>query len=88
MGKPCLANSGVGDVDAILTTGHTGVLVNQFDIERLRPAVDNLIELSQQPDTAKRCRAQAEDYFSLEKGAQRYAAIYTSLANDTGATPV
>lgn len=84
-GKPCLANSGVGDVEEIFEQSGTGIVLPVDDQGRLvtdgyREALERLINLASGDDTARRCRETAERYFSLEAGVESYDKIYRSLA--------
>jgi glycosyltransferase involved in cell wall biosynthesis len=78
-GKPVLANRGVGDVEETLTETGTGIAINRFDPETLGGALEQLITLSAEPDIVSRCRAAAEERFSLESGVAEYDRIYRSL---------
>lgn len=80
-GVPCLGNSGVGDMASILQREQVGVAVSRFDDSALRQAIGELLELTETPGIKQRCRAAAEQYFSLEQGVQSYDRIYRSLAN-------
>jgi glycosyltransferase involved in cell wall biosynthesis len=73
---PVIVNSGVGDVDAILRETGAGIVVNRFADEAYREALDQLAHF--QPDM-NRWRAASRNRFDLEKGIDRYDAIYNSL---------
>jgi hypothetical protein len=83
-GKPCLANSGVGDVEGDFTETGTGVAIADMASETLRFGLQELLDLVTEDGIAARCRAAAEARFSLEGGVARYAAIYASLADSPG----
>jgi glycosyltransferase involved in cell wall biosynthesis len=78
-GVPCLGNSNIGDVEAILEGNRVGVVLRGFSEPELRPAVRNLIDLSREPDIKERCRSAAARIFSLEDGARAYGDIYRRL---------
>ena len=78
-GIPCLSNAGVGDMAGILEGEHVGVALTGFDESSLRQGLEQLIDLTQQPDIQARCVAAAQRHFSLDEGVQRYAAIYAQL---------
>lgn len=78
-GIPVLGNAGVGDVGPLLEGRRIGVAVDGFDEAHLRPAVARLAELILDKETAGRCRAAAEELFSLEGGVAEYRRIYGSL---------
>ena len=81
-GVPCLTSRGVGDMDSQLTGGNAGVLVD-FDqlgeMDVLRRAVDQLLELARDPRTPQRCRETASLHFSLHEGSKRYHRLYNDL---------
>lgn len=79
-GVPCLGNTGVGDMDAILNGQKTGVVLNGFSEAELSVAVKALIKLADNPSTAKQCRDVALELFSLETGVIEYRDIYRRLA--------
>lgn len=78
-GIPVLGNAGVGDVGPLLEGRRIGVSVDGFDEAHLRPAVARLAELILDKETAGRCRAAAEELFSLEGGVAEYRRIYGGL---------
>lgn len=85
-GKPCLANNGVGDVQEDFSDTNTGITlptnqVGHVDMRGLDSAIEKLLLLSREPDISQRCRAVAEDRFSLERGVAEYSRIYRTLAH-------
>jgi glycosyltransferase involved in cell wall biosynthesis len=78
-GKPCLANSNVGDVEAVLTETKTGVCLHQFSDAAYREALQDLMGLVNDLETESRCTNAARQYFSLEKGVLIYDRIYRDL---------
>tara|TARA_R110002072_G_scaffold228854_1_gene386069 strand:+ start:2741 stop:3958 length:1218 start_codon:yes stop_codon:yes gene_type:complete len=87
MGKPCLANGGVGDVEKVLGETRTGIVINDMQPETLNHALDQLIAICGEPGVSGRCRAAAADQFSLRRGIERYTAIYASLASEAQQKP-
>lgn len=79
LGIPCFTNSGIGDVQRLLEQNQTGVVLEEFDDQHKRTAVTQLIELIQEDDVGDRCRALAEEYYSLENGVEAYDSIYRRL---------
>lgn len=77
MGLPVIANAGVGDVDSIMNSTGTGLLVNDFTEEEYRNAVSQLDDLLNIPK--ERLRAAACEHYSLETGVERYHRIYTQV---------
>lgn len=85
-GLPCLANAGVGDVAEDLNTTGTGIVMpvsddNRVDLATIDTALQQLTDLARQPDMAAKCRATAEELFSLENGVAEYDRIYRDLAS-------
>jgi glycosyltransferase involved in cell wall biosynthesis len=78
-GRPCLSNSGVGDMAAILRQRSTGVAIDDFDDASLDQGLQALLVLCADPDTASRCIATAREHFSLDEGVRRYRAIWQEL---------
>jgi len=79
-GVPCLGNAGVGDMAHYLEGLGTGVALREFTPAAREQAVDRLLALCDRPGIAAHCRAVAERHFSVEAGAQAYAAIYRGIA--------
>lgn len=78
-GVPCLGNSGVGDVQAILDRHEVGIVLHKFDDAAMSAAVNELLDLAADPDIVERCREAAFDLFSLEKGVAEYSRVYAEL---------
>lgn len=79
-GIPCLSNSGVGDMAAVLEEEQVGVALPALDDCALTAGLQALLKLTADPATRSRCVAVAKRHFSLEEGVQRYAAIYRLLS--------
>ena len=79
-GMPVVANDGVGDVAEIIRKHRVGVLATSSAPEAMETAWSALLALLDEPDIAARCRAAAQEVFSLQAGTTAYAAIYRSLA--------
>lgn len=81
MGIPVICNSGVGDVDRIINSMGSGILVEKFteaSYKKTLAHLDDLVNLS-----AEEIRTQALPYFSLESGVQKYKAIYDILLTES-----
>jgi glycosyltransferase involved in cell wall biosynthesis len=76
VGIPIAANSGVGDVEAVLADIGAGVVVDGFDDEAMGRSADALLAIG--GDRAA-IRAGARRWFDLAKGIEEYASIYRSL---------
>jgi glycosyltransferase involved in cell wall biosynthesis len=79
-GVPCLANSGVGDIETILEEQRVGVVLREFSPEAEAAAVCRLLELCAGDQTRERCAQVARRFFSLEAGVQSYDRIYRFLS--------
>ncbi len=77
MGLPVIANSGVGDVDRIIESTNSGLLVKEFSVEAYQKVIDGLDELLQTPVSVLQHAAQ--EYYSLELGVDRYNGVYHSV---------
>lgn len=74
MGIPIICNAGVGDTDYIVNKTACGYVLNNFqsvDFEKATFQIENLKNI----DKAK-IRRGAEEFYSLEKGIEKYNAIY------------
>ncbi len=76
VGVPIAANTGVGDVDAVLADTRAGVIVDRFDGEAIAKAADDLLAIG--CDRAA-IRAGAKRWFDLAEGIEQYDRIYRSL---------
>lgn len=83
-GLPVAANRGVGDLDSLLERERVGVLLEDFSEEAYRRAAARLVGLLGDAGTAGRCRALAEERFSLEAGVTTYHELYHALAPARG----
>ncbi len=83
-GVPVVTNTGVGDVDRILSDRCGLVLpgLTDRDLSAFAKKALPLLEGDGVPEQVRRqCRAAAAENFSLTDGARRYRAIYESLAS-------
>ena len=78
-GLPVVANEGVGDVAQVIRDYRVGVLVGGPGKGAMEAAWDELQQLLADPDLSRRCRAAAEEVFSLEAGTAAYSALYTDI---------
>lgn len=80
---PVIANTGVGDLDAIVDYARNGsVVVADFEPETLRAALEKILALPPQGRSAIR---EASREFSLDEANRRYGAVYAKLAGESGA---
>lgn len=79
MGVPLICNSGVGDVkDITLDTG-AGICLEDFTETELERAAANFDQLLSIPK--EKIRDGALKYYALDKGIEKYAAVYAKLLN-------
>lgn len=76
MGVPLVCNSGIGDTGTIVEKYHSGLVIDAFNDEVYTEIVTR--ERNFDPEAIA---AGAEDYFSLEKGVERYAEVYEIIMN-------
>lgn len=79
-GIPCIANSGVGDVEKILCEENVGVVVSEFSSKTLSKAIIRIIDLASSESVKTYCVSIAHKYFSLDLGVQKYQKIYKLLS--------
>jgi glycosyltransferase involved in cell wall biosynthesis len=84
-GVPVATNTGVGDVDRILSPDRCGLVLpglTDRDLSAFAHKALPLLEGDGVPEQIRRqCRAAAAEHFALGDGARRYRAIYDSLAS-------
>ena len=80
-GKPCLSNTGVGDMTEILESQNVGVTINEFNVSSMTEGLENLLILIKDKSTLFRCVETAEKFYSLEEGVNKYKSIYDKLDN-------
>ena len=79
-GIPCLTNAGVGDMAELLEKDHVGFAITSFDDEAMIAALNQLVNLIDDPESSARCVASAQEHFSLDEGVSRYQNIYRELS--------
>lgn len=85
-GLPVIANAGVGDVDSVLQTGRTGVILYEFSRTGYTLALDQLDALmSGTALLAEKCRSSAHRRFDLATiGGESYRRLYLRLSGPEG----
>jgi len=78
-GVPCLGNANVGDIADIIAGENVGVVLNSFDADSIRVAVEELVCLTKQEGIKAHCRDVALRYFSLKEGVRSFDRIYREL---------
>jgi len=76
LGIPIICNDGVGDTSSIVKKYESGIVIDAFNINNYEKAIEDLV--SMKFEKAK-IRAGAMDYFSLEKGVEKYANVYSKI---------
>jgi glycosyltransferase involved in cell wall biosynthesis len=79
-GLPVVSTAGVGDLDGLLPSTGTGVLLNGLSDDEMDRAAAELIRLLRDESTVvDRCRRLAEERYGLEAAIDRYAATYRRI---------
>jgi glycosyltransferase involved in cell wall biosynthesis len=79
-GRPVVATPGVGDLDEVVTSTNTGVIVESTDQRGIESAADRLIALLAEPGLPGRCRKVAEERFDLARGVASLKEVYSRAA--------
>ena len=77
VGRPVIVSKGVGDLEELLLTTRTGVVIEST----MGSAVSELLSLLLDKDTPRRCRALAEQHFSMASAIEKYDSIFRKLIN-------
>ena len=83
MGLPVVVTKGVGDTEPLVTTRRVGAVLSACCPLAYGLALDALEQLWADPHLSVRCRAVAEECFSLAQGVASYWRVYQRL---TGAS--
>jgi len=75
VGRPVVVSKGVGDLDELLVSTRTGVVIDE-DVDS---AVDSLLALLEDSETPFRCRALAENHFNMSKAVENYDLIFKGM---------
>ncbi|MDA9900446.1 glycosyltransferase [Planktomarina temperata] len=78
-GLPVVANAGVGDVAGIVRQKRVGVIIDGPAPWQMKVAFEELQQLIEDPDLPNRCRATAEELFSLNAGTEAYRELYAEI---------
>jgi glycosyltransferase involved in cell wall biosynthesis len=76
MGIPSVCNDGVGDTTQIMETNYAGFVCRNFNESEYLKAIDFLTSSLKKPDEKERLRSIGINYFSLEKGVEKYNRVY------------
>jgi len=79
-GLPVVCNSGVGDLDALITDNQAGALLHEFTPDAYLAALREVDRMRADNGTAERLRAVAREQFDLVRvGRTRYRRLYDRL---------
>jgi len=85
-GRPVVANSGVGDVEQVISRHRVGVLARGSSAVEMDACVVEFLSLLKDSQLAHRCRRTAEEFFSLEAGTATYNKLYSKLLQEAALT--
>lgn len=75
VGRPIVVSKGVGDLEQLLLSTRTGVVIgNDMDL-----VIIELLDLLSDDETPTRCRALAEKHFSMARANDKYDSIFRKL---------
>jgi hypothetical protein len=77
MGKPLITNSGVGDMDRIVNSTHSGYSIQNFTNAEYEKAVDQIEALKKLDGDS--IRKLGKEIYSLEFAVKKYTAIYEKI---------
>jgi len=80
MGIPLVTNSGVGDLEEIITKTNSGLLINNFTNEELTSIAS---AMGQKNFDSAAIRKSAFKYYDLDKAIEKYINIYNQILVDT-----
>ena len=76
-GRPVIVSSGIGDLDQMLSSTKTGLVIDHRD--SLQEVGQRIDEILSDPKTPDRCRELAMEHFDMEKSIDRYLDIYERM---------
>ena len=76
VGRPVICNSGVGDLDKLVTENNVGIVVENKKYSSISAGVKKLYKMIDDPSTSLKCRELSETYYSLFRGSRKYSEIY------------
>ena len=80
-GVPVISTAGIGDLDAHIEEGRTGVLLRSLDRAAYADALRAIEALRRDPELVERCRQEARTRYDLETvGGARYRRLYEMLS--------
>ncbi len=79
VGRPVLANEGVGDSAAVIRADDVGAVVPALDRDGFDVAARRLLAVLAAPDIVERCRASAARRYDLALGVDAYSRLYADV---------
>jgi glycosyltransferase involved in cell wall biosynthesis len=79
-GRPIVVSKGIGDMDCFLKEFKAGVIIDTEN-DSLLDKAQELLELLNDPETPKQCRALAEKYFDIKSAVGTYINTYDQILN-------
>ena len=76
-GRPVIVSKGIGDLDQLLSSTKTGLIIDQFD--SLETIADQVQAFIDDEGTPERCRELAMLHFDMEKSVDKYLKIYERM---------
>lgn len=80
-GLPVITNRGIGNLDAVIEQERVGTSVPDHSLGSHTRAIQDMVRFRQDPLTESRCRALAENRYSLAVGVSRYLELYKELGD-------
>jgi hypothetical protein len=81
-------NDGVGDSGAIVGANGAGLVLTALNDDAFVASMPQLRALLADPLARERCRKVAIELFDINRGAERYGALYRRLADGAGSRPL
>jgi len=81
-GRPIVVNKGLGDMDKLVKEFNVGIVLDGEKENLIKGALE-LIDLLSDPELPNRCRALAENHFSMDVGAKSYLNLYSRMTRSS-----
>jgi glycosyltransferase involved in cell wall biosynthesis len=85
-GRPVIVSEGIGDLDQMISSTQTGVIVENNDT--LQDVTREIIKLVDDANTPARCRELALQHFDMGNSIDRYSEIYNRMLKSSSAAEV
>jgi len=77
MGVPTITNSGIGDVDSIISKYNAGIIIEKLDSENYRTASNKIVQNIE--FNSREIRAGASEFYSLDNAILKYLKVYQQI---------